>query len=181
MSLNGSLLQWLTGPVWLPAAGTVISDVQTDVDRTGPVMVKGFATIDNVALINVEGTGMVGVQGTASAIFSTVRDANANVIMISQASSEHSVCFAVKQAEGDRAVNALNARCAGATTWPVEAVTLVEKRMPATQLLWSSFEGCMLVPPLQVCGNNFCHCMKVTFMIGSLATVASSVIPCIAR
>jgi hypothetical protein len=41
-----------------------------------------------------------------------VRDANANVIMISQASSEHSVCFAVKQAEGERAVRALNKRCA---------------------------------------------------------------------
>lgn len=47
-------------------------------------MVKGFATIDGVALINVEGTGMVGVPGTASTIFSTVRDANVNVIMISQ-------------------------------------------------------------------------------------------------
>jgi aspartokinase len=47
-------------------------------------MVKGFATIDNVALINVEGTGMVGVPGTASTIFATVRDANVNVIMISQ-------------------------------------------------------------------------------------------------
>ena len=40
-----------------PPAGTVISDAQSDVDRTGTVMVKGFATIDNVALINVEGTG----------------------------------------------------------------------------------------------------------------------------
>jgi aspartokinase len=91
-------------------AGTVISDAQSDVDSTGPVLVKGFATIDHVALINVEGTGMVGVHGTAAAIFSTIRDANCNVIMISQASSEHSVCFAVKQAEGERAVNALNAR-----------------------------------------------------------------------
>ena len=54
--------------------------------------------------------GMVGVHGTASAIFTTVRDAAANVIMISQASSEHSVCFAVKQAEADRAVDALNHR-----------------------------------------------------------------------
>jgi len=34
------------------------------------------------------------------------------VIMISQASSEHSVCFAVKQAQGEQAVAALNARCA---------------------------------------------------------------------
>lgn len=54
----------------------------------------------------------VGVPGTVSAIFSTVRDASANVIMISQASSEHSVCFAVKQAQGAQAVAALNARCA---------------------------------------------------------------------
>ena len=75
-------------------------------------MVKGFATIDNVALINVEGTGMVGVHGTAAAIFGTIRDANCNVVMISQASSEHSVCFAVKQNEGERAVKALGKRSA---------------------------------------------------------------------
>ena len=54
----------------------------------------------------------VGVPGTVSAIFSTVRDASANVIMISQASSEHSVCFAVKQTQGEQAVAALNKRCA---------------------------------------------------------------------
>jgi aspartokinase len=54
----------------------------------------------------------VGVPGVASAIFGTIRDAAANVIMISQASSEHSVCFAVKQAQGEQAVAALNARCA---------------------------------------------------------------------
>ena len=50
------------------------------------------------------------MHGTASAIFTTVRDAGVNVIMISQASSEHSVCFAVNQAEGERAVTALNKR-----------------------------------------------------------------------
>ncbi|KAL9332829.1 hypothetical protein ACSQ67_002439 [Phaseolus vulgaris] len=61
--------------------------------------VKGFATIDNLALVNVEGTGMAGVPGTASAIFAAVKDVGANVIMISQASSEHSVCFAVPEKE----------------------------------------------------------------------------------
>ncbi|PWZ36532.1 hypothetical protein Zm00014a_004513 [Zea mays] len=44
-------------------------------------------------------TGMAGVPGTASAIFSAVKDVGANVIMISQASSEHSVCFAVPEKE----------------------------------------------------------------------------------
>jgi bifunctional aspartokinase / homoserine dehydrogenase 1 len=80
----------------------------------GDGMVKGFATIDNVSLISVEGTGMVGVPGTASAIFTTVRDAACNVVMISQASSEHSVCFAVKADEAPRAVAALEARFADA-------------------------------------------------------------------
>ena len=80
----------------------------------GDGMVKGFATIDDVALISVEGTGMVGVPGTASAIFTTVRDAACNVVMISQASSEHSVCFAVKAEEADRAVAALKERFADA-------------------------------------------------------------------
>ena len=89
-----------------PPADTIVADVAA----RGDGMVKGFATIDNVALINVEGTGMVGVPGTAAAIFSAVRDAGCNVAMISQASSEHSICFAVKMEEADRAVAALEAR-----------------------------------------------------------------------
>ncbi|KAL0351256.1 UNVERIFIED_CONTAM: Bifunctional aspartokinase/homoserine dehydrogenase, chloroplastic [Sesamum calycinum] len=72
--------------------------------------VKGFATIDNLALVNVEGTGMAGVPGTASAIFGAVRDVGANVIMISQASSEHSVCFAVPEKEVKAVSAALESR-----------------------------------------------------------------------
>ncbi|KAK9806380.1 hypothetical protein WJX72_012231 [[Myrmecia] bisecta] len=95
------------------APGTSIKDTSAEMQRAGAHLVKGFATIDGVALINVEGTGMVGVPGTASTIFSTVRDANINVIMISQASSEHSICFAVKQIDGDRAIKCLRDRFAG--------------------------------------------------------------------
>lgn len=73
-------------------------------------VVKGFATIDNLALVNVEGTGMAGVPGTASAIFGSVKDVGANVIMISQASSEHSVCFAVPEKEVNSVAEALQKR-----------------------------------------------------------------------
>eukprot|EP00252_Welwitschia_mirabilis_P006391 TRINITY_DN1726_c0_g1_i1.p1 TRINITY_DN1726_c0_g1~~TRINITY_DN1726_c0_g1_i1.p1 ORF type:complete len:926 (+),score=192.42 TRINITY_DN1726_c0_g1_i1:128-2905(+) len=73
-------------------------------------LVKGFATIDNIALVNVEGTGMAGVPGTASAIFGTVKEVGANVIMISQASSEHSVCFAVPEKEVNAVSEALHRR-----------------------------------------------------------------------
>eukprot|EP00213_Chloropicon_mariensis_P001586 CAMPEP_0197482756 /NCGR_PEP_ID=MMETSP1309-20131121/56522_1 /TAXON_ID=464262 /ORGANISM="Genus nov. species nov., Strain RCC998" /LENGTH=951 /DNA_ID=CAMNT_0043025311 /DNA_START=259 /DNA_END=3114 /DNA_ORIENTATION=+ len=70
-------------------------------------VVKGFATIDDCSLINIEGTGMVGVPGTASRIFGRIRDAGINVIMISQGSSEHSVCFAVKGSDANKACEAL--------------------------------------------------------------------------
>ena len=58
----------------------------------------------------MQGTGMVGVPGIASRIFASVRDAGINVIMISQASSEQSICFAVKQQDGELAANVLRDR-----------------------------------------------------------------------
>jgi aspartokinase/homoserine dehydrogenase 1 len=100
----------------LTAPGTRIADTvqvpgtATSVRPPANQLVKGFATIENVTLINVEGTGMVGVPGTASNIFACVRDAGVNVIMISQASSEHSVCFACQGAQAAKAVAALEAR-----------------------------------------------------------------------
>lgn len=57
--------------------------------------VKGFSVIHNVALVNVEGAGMIGVPGIAQRLFSSMREAGISVILISQASSEYSICFAV--------------------------------------------------------------------------------------
>ncbi|KAK8342851.1 hypothetical protein V6Z12_A08G259300 [Gossypium hirsutum] len=96
----------------LSAPGTTICrSASADVDGQNlDSPVKGFATIDNLALVNVEGTGMAGVPGTASAIFSAVKDVGANVIMISQASSEHSVCFAVPEKEVKAVAEALESR-----------------------------------------------------------------------
>ncbi|PEN13465.1 bifunctional aspartate kinase/homoserine dehydrogenase I [Longibacter salinarum] len=65
--------------------------------------VKGFSTIDNVALLNLEGTGMIGVPGIARRLFSALEDADISVIVISQGSSEHSICFAVPEDQADRA------------------------------------------------------------------------------
>jgi aspartokinase/homoserine dehydrogenase 1 len=69
--------------------------------------VKGLATIEHVALINVEGTGMIGVPGTAQRLFGALRDEGISVIMISQGSSEHSICFAVHGAAAEQARTAV--------------------------------------------------------------------------
>uniref|UniRef100_A0A5B6ZRE9 ACT domain-containing protein n=1 Tax=Davidia involucrata TaxID=16924 RepID=A0A5B6ZRE9_DAVIN len=95
----------------LSAPGTMICRPSVNEVEDGLTSsVKGFATIDNLALVNVEGTGMAGVPGTASAIFGAVKDVGANVIMISQASSEHSVCFAVPEKEVKAVAEALQSR-----------------------------------------------------------------------
>ncbi len=75
-------------------AGTKITAV-----AAGAQFVKGFATIEDMALINVEGTGMIGIPGFAYRLFGALRDVDVSVVMISQASSEHSICFAVPQTQ----------------------------------------------------------------------------------
>lgn len=64
-------------------------------------VVKGISGVDGVALINLEGAGMIGVPGTADRLFGALRDAGVSVMMISQGSSEHSICFAVPDAAAD--------------------------------------------------------------------------------
>jgi aspartokinase/homoserine dehydrogenase 1 len=70
-------------------------------------LIKGLSCIDDISLINIEGTGMIGVSGIAARVFQILHQEGISVILISQASSEHSICFAVSNAYTDSAVNAL--------------------------------------------------------------------------
>ncbi|HEX3845867.1 MAG TPA: ACT domain-containing protein, partial [Steroidobacteraceae bacterium] len=70
---------------------------------TSALPVKGIASIDRVALINLEGAGMIGVPGTAHRLFGALREEGISVILISQGSSEHSICCAIPHEQGDRA------------------------------------------------------------------------------
>jgi bifunctional aspartokinase / homoserine dehydrogenase 1 len=101
-------------PIWIrntfrpDQVGTLICN------RPAPTqIVKGITTIDRIALVNVEGAGMIGVPGTAQRLFGTLREHGISVILISQASSEHSICFAVpvgQAAATERAVREAFAR-----------------------------------------------------------------------
>lgn len=78
--------------------GTTISKKS---DKTNKA-IKGISSIKNIAIINVLGGGMMGVPGIAKRIFGTLFRNNINVILISQASSEHSVCFAVNAQDAEK-------------------------------------------------------------------------------
>jgi aspartokinase/homoserine dehydrogenase 1 len=67
------------------------------------VPVKGFASIGDMALVNLEGTAMIGVPGISERLFGALREAGVSVVMISQGSSEHSICFAVPEVQANRA------------------------------------------------------------------------------
>jgi aspartokinase/homoserine dehydrogenase 1 len=77
------------------AAGTTISSA-----RSIEMPVKGFASVEDMTLVNVEGTGMVGVPGIAHKLFGALHAEGVSVVLISQGSSEHSICFAVPGAQG---------------------------------------------------------------------------------
>lgn len=67
------------------------------------LLVKGITTIEGIALLNIEGAGMIGVPGTAHRLFGALREASISVILISQGSSEHSICCAIPQEQAERA------------------------------------------------------------------------------
>ncbi len=81
--------------------------------------VKGITSIDAVALVNVEGAGMIGVPGTAQRLFGALREDGISVILISQGSSEHSICFAVPEKDAERtAADRAPRLCRGAARRP---------------------------------------------------------------
>jgi bifunctional aspartokinase / homoserine dehydrogenase 1 len=69
--------------------------------------VCGFSSIDHMALINVEGSGLIGVQGVARRLFGTLEALGINVVLISQASSEHSITFATSENDVQAAKQAI--------------------------------------------------------------------------
>lgn len=57
--------------------------------------ITGISSIDDITLVNIQGNGMIGVAGVSAKLFGLLADNQISVILISQASSEHSICFAV--------------------------------------------------------------------------------------
>lgn len=71
-------------------------------------IIKGISSIRKVSLINVEGSGMVGLKGFGGRLFGSMADAGVNIILITQASSEHSISFAVSPEDTANAMEAIH-------------------------------------------------------------------------
>jgi aspartokinase/homoserine dehydrogenase 1 len=97
-------------PIWIrntfapEKVGTLIC-----ADPKSVLPVKGITSIEKTALINLEGAGMIGVPGTANRLFGALREEGISVILISQGSSEHSICCAIPQDQAERAAAVVRA------------------------------------------------------------------------
>ena len=74
--------------------------------------IKAVTAIRQMNLITVAGRGLMGVPGMAARTFESVADVNANVLMISQSSSEQSICFVVPDESADTVVDGLQSEFA---------------------------------------------------------------------
>lgn len=86
-------------PVWIKNSfhpeniGTVI---HANVQRNGEI-ITGISSIDKIALLSLEGSGMVGIPGFSKRLFEALANHHINVILITQASSEHSICVGIEE------------------------------------------------------------------------------------
>ena len=86
------------------AIGTTITDKITS--SVSPV--KGLSNIDNIALLTLQGNAMVGVPGFSKRLFETLAQEKINIILITQSSSEHSICFGISSSDAQRAKAAVD-------------------------------------------------------------------------
>ena len=73
----------------------------------GTYPIRGISSMNHIALIRIQGTGMVGVAGFSARVFGALARRGISVILITQSSSEYSICFAVLPPESPRAEAAL--------------------------------------------------------------------------
>ena len=85
-------------------AGTLITKSKNEKGKT----VRGISHIGNMALLSLEGPGMVGIPGISKRFFEVLSLADISVVLITQASSEHSICVGISADDIEKAVNVVN-------------------------------------------------------------------------
>lgn len=98
-------------PVWVKNTfspnehGTLIERQSAAADG----FIRGISSIGNISLLSLEGSGMIGIPGFSKRLFEALANEKVNVILITQSSSEHSICVAINQADTEKARQAIDA------------------------------------------------------------------------
>ncbi|KIC95661.1 bifunctional aspartate kinase/homoserine dehydrogenase I [Flavihumibacter solisilvae] len=124
-------------PVWIKntfAPGDAGTVIQNESYRNGNP-VRGISSISNLALLSLEGSGMVGVPGFSRRLFEALAAHQINVILITQGSSEHSICVGVDATAADKAKMAVDAAFAPEISLRKVEPLIVEKDLSIVALV----------------------------------------------
>ncbi|MBN2812896.1 MAG: bifunctional aspartate kinase/homoserine dehydrogenase I, partial [Bacteroidales bacterium] len=106
--------------------GTLISQ---ESGEPGASSIKGISSIDDIDLITLQGAGMVGVKGISSRLFGVLARTDVNIILITQASSEYSITFALIPQDSERALKCIQQEFEVEIKTRKELNVLVEKEL----------------------------------------------------
>lgn len=84
--------------------GTLITKNNTKNGKT----VRGITHVEHIALLSLEGPGMVGIPGISKRFFEVLSSQDISVVLITQASSEHSICVGISDSDAEKAVEIVN-------------------------------------------------------------------------
>jgi aspartokinase/homoserine dehydrogenase 1 len=97
-------------PVWIKNTfapddeGTII---ESESQKNGS-SIRGISSIGSIALLSLEGSGMVGIPGFSKRLFEALANHQVNVILITQASSEHSICVGIEEKLAAKAIDVID-------------------------------------------------------------------------
>ncbi|MDE3184658.1 MAG: bifunctional aspartate kinase/homoserine dehydrogenase I [Bacteroidota bacterium] len=125
-------------PVWVKSTfapehhGTLIENTS---EKKTTSSVRGISSINKIALLSLEGSGMAGVPGFSKRLFETLANEQINVILITQSSSEHSICVGIEEAAAEKAKLAVDAAFALEIERLVVEPLIVEKDLAIIALV----------------------------------------------
>jgi aspartokinase/homoserine dehydrogenase 1 len=103
--LNKAIPVWIKNTFAPDDIGTVIKNKVS----TSETVIRGISSINNLVLISLEGSGMIGIPGFSKRLFEALASASINVILITQSSSEHSICVGIEAHFTERAKEVVDA------------------------------------------------------------------------
>ena len=103
--LDKNIPLWIKNTMAPEDHGTLISK---ECRNSSGRPVKGISNINDIALLTLQGNGMVGIPGFSKRLFETFAQEKINIILITQASSEHSICIAISEKDAEKAKVAID-------------------------------------------------------------------------
>ncbi|PZR25977.1 MAG: bifunctional aspartate kinase/homoserine dehydrogenase I [Citrobacter freundii] len=130
-------------PVWIKNTfspqdeGTLI---ESSPHRNGNI-VRGISSINNIVLLSLEGSGMIGIPGFSKRLFEALSSERINVILITQSSSEHSICVAVDASAAAAAKQVVDAAFANEITLQKVEPLLIESELSIVALVGENMKS----------------------------------------